>query len=366
MIRLCEPRFDATDRARIDEVLASGMLVQGRMVEALEERVAARISRHAIANSNGTAALHLAMANAGIGAGDEVIVPAFTWPSAASIAQLLGATCRFVDVDPESFHLDVAQLAEALTPRTRAIVAIHQFGIPAPMERICAFAQQQGLLVIEDAACAIGSIVDGREAGCWGDYATFSFHPRKVVTTGEGGVVACGDDARAEALRELRNHGQRAGHGWLRFAAAGFNYRLPELSAALALGQLDRLDATLTDRRARAAVMADALDAIDGVHVPAGVRNPGNNVQSFVARLAPSIARDAFLPALRAQGVECTIGTYAVPQQPAFGGAAPDAFPVSWSAMNELVTLPLHEAMSDEDVAEVPRAVERALAEVRR
>lgn len=366
MIRLCEPRFDAEDRARVDEVLDSGMLVQGRMVAALEERVAARVGRAAVACSNGTAALHLAMADAGVGPGDEVIVPSFTWPSAVSVAMLLGARCVFVDVDPERFHLDAASVEAALTSRTKAVVAIHQFGIPAPMAEVCALAASGSVTVIEDAACAIGTVCDGREAGAWGDYATFSFHPRKVVTSGEGGVVTSASDRRDAALRELRNHGQRAADGWLRFAGPGFNYRLPELSAALALGQLDRLDATLATRRSRAARLADALDAVPGVKVPTGVRDPGNNVQSFVARLDAGVDRDALMTALRAAGVECTIGTYAVPQQPGFGGAAPDAFPVAWAAMHELVTLPLHEAMSDEDVDTVADAMARAMHEVTR
>ena len=363
MIRLCQPAFDADDRARLDEVLASGMLVQGRFVAELEAAIAARVGRDVAACSNGTAALHLAFVAAGIGPGDEVIVPSFTWPSAASVAQLVGATCRFVDVDPQRFHLTLAGIEAAVGPATKAIVAIHQFGIPAPMAAITAFAEANGLLVIEDAACAIGTVVDGRPAGAWGTFATFSFHPRKVVTTGEGGAVTASTDEGLERVRRLRNHGQDGTPALLRFEEPGLNYRLPELSAVLGLGQLARLDDTLARHRALAQRYADGLASVAGVEVPSGVLDPGNNVQSFVVRLRDAGSRDGVLAGLRAAGIECTIGTYAVAPQPAFGSASPEAHPHAWDAMHALITLPLHAAMRDDDVDRVVAALDGCLTE---
>jgi perosamine synthetase len=365
VIRLCQPAFDTEDRARIDEVLASGMLVQGRFVGELEAAIAARVGREVAACANGTAALHLAFLAAGIGPGDEVIVPGLTWPSAASVAQLVGARCRFVDVDPERFHLTLDGVRAARTSATKAIVAIHQFGIPAPMGDLVRYAESEGLLVIEDAACAIGTVVDGQQAGSWGTFATFSFHPRKVVTTGEGGAVTASTSEGLARVRCLRNHGQDGTAGLLRFAEPGLNYRLPELSAVLGLGQLARLDATLARHRALARRYADRLAQVDGVAVPAGVLDPGNNVQSFVVRLREAVWRDAVLVGLREAGVECTIGTYAVAPQPAFGAARSADHPHAWDAMHTLITLPLHAAMLDEDVDTVVATLDRCLTEAR-
>lgn len=377
MIRLCHPRFDAADRARVDAVLESGQLVQATQVAELEAVLGERLGRHAMACSNGTAALHLALLALDVGPGDDVIVPAFTWPSAVSTVTLVGANPVFCDVDAETFCIGAAGVRDAWTERTRALIAVHQFGIPADVAALRALCEERGAVLVEDAACAIGTLVQAAsersaagqaprasgagEAGTYGALACFSFHPRKVLTTGEGGLVVTADDALAERVRCLRNHGQ-AGAGLLRFAEAGPNYRMPEISAALGIGAARRLDATLAHRRALAARYVAALRELPAVHVPGGVADPRSNQQSFVIRVRAD-RRDALLEGLRARSVQCTIGTYAVPQQPAFGGAPGDAFPVAWAAMHELVTLPLHEGMSHDDVDTVVRALRDTLEE---
>lgn len=364
MIRLCHPAFDADDRARVDAVLETGQLVQSRFVAELEAVLGARLGRDAIACSNGTAALHLAMLALGVGAGDDVIIPAFTWPSAASVVMLVGARPVFADIDPETLCAPASEVERVWTDRVRAVVAIHQFGIPAEVERMRALCDNADAWLVEDAACAIGTQLEGgREAGTVGDVSCFSFHPRKVLTTGEGGLVACADKTLADRVRTLRNHGQGSA-GLMRFVEPGPNYRMPELSAALGVGAASRLDATLAQRRSLARRYVEALSSVEGVAVPRGVADPRGNHQSFVVRVAAP-ARDAVLSGLRARGVECTIGTYSVPQQQAFGGAPPEATPVAWAAMHELVTLPLHEGMVPADVDEVVTALTAALEEVR-
>ncbi len=362
MIRLCAPQFDAEDRRRVDEVLASGMLVQGAMVAEFEAALEQVLGVHVVACSSGTAALHLALLALDLSPGDEVIMPAFTWPSAAHAIVQVGATPVFVDIDPETLNLDPAGLAAALTERTRALLPIHQFGIPAPMTAVMRFAEQHGLRVIEDAACAIGTRCDGALAGTIGDMGCFSFHPRKVLTTGEGGAISTRDAALAERLRSLRNHGQNPDLGLARFTDAGLNYRMPELCAAIGISQARDLDAIVDRRRAIAARITAGLGGVLGVHVPAGVRDPAGNVQSYVIRLRQPELRDAFMKGCADHGVQTTIGTYAVVSQPVFmeRGIKPGDYPHAVDAMHELVTLPVHPLMSDEDadrVASVVRTV---------
>ncbi|MFT4703149.1 MAG: perosamine synthetase [Bradymonadia bacterium] len=363
MIRLCEPSFDDADRARVASVLDSGMLVQGRLVADFESVLSARFGAPVVAVSNGTAALRLAMQALEIGPGDEVLVPGLTWPSAASVALLLGASVRVVDVDADTLCSTAEHFADAIGPKTRAIVAIHQFGIPAEIAEIRVLADAHDLRLIEDAACAIGTVCGDREAGLWGDLATFSFHPRKVVTTAEGGAIVCRDEMLVDRLRCLRNHGQSSQPSLLRFTEPGGNHRMSELNAAIGLGPLSRLDETLRRRRMLAAQLIESIDSLSGVSVPAGVRNPGYNVQSFVVRLDAGRDREAVLAGLRKRGVECTIGTYSIAQQPAFGAALPSLTPVSWQAMHDLITLPLHEAMSTADVSSVASALADILQE---
>lgn len=354
-IRLCAPTFNAQDRARVAQVLDSGMLVQGAQVAAFENALAQVLGVEVIACSSGTAALHLALLALDLSPGDEVIMPAFTWPSAAHAIVQSGATPVFVDIHRETLNLDAGQLEAAYTDRTRAVLPIHQFGIPAPMDAVMAFANAHDLPVVEDAACAIGTLCGTRLAGTIGAMGCFSFHPRKVLTTGEGGAITTSDTALAQKLRLLRNHGQDPTGGLERFVAAGLNYRLPEMAAAIGIGQVAQLNEILNARRSLARRLIRGLQDVPGVHVPAGVRERGNNVQSFVIRLDASLDRDAFMAQCLERGVQTTIGTYAVVAQPIFASYDLDLaqFPNAIEAMHRLVTLPLHPGMNVSDVDRV-------------
>lgn len=358
MITLCAPTFDAADRARVDAVLASGMLVQGEMVAAFEAALRAYLGVEVIACSSGTAALHLALLALDLQPGDEVLVPAFTWPSAAHAVVQVGATPVFIDIDPQTLNLDPSLLERARTARTRAVLPIHQFGVPAPMAEVMAFANEHGLRVVEDAACAIGTRCDGELAGTIAEMGCFSFHPRKVITTGEGGAVTTSDPALATRLRSLRNHGQ-GGEGLTRFTDAGLNYRMPEVCAAIGITQAEQVGAIVDQRRAMAQRLTAALADVAGVSVPSGVRDPGNNVQSYVVSLDDPRSRDAFMAGCAERGVQTTIGTYAVVAQPIFRqhGVDPGHYPHATAAMDRLVTLPLHSAMTDDDVDRVAAVV---------
>jgi perosamine synthetase len=358
VITLCAPTFDAADRARVERVLASGMLVQGEMVQLLEGELERVLGLPAVACQSGTSALHIALQALGVGQGDEVVVPAFTWPSAAHIVVNVGAVPRFIDIDPDTLNLDPVQLESCVTDKTKLLLPIHQFGIPAPMDAVMTVARARGVRVVEDAACAIGTECPGGLAGTIGDIGCFSFHPRKVITTGEGGAAISTDPELVNQLRIWRNHGQDPQHGLQRFVACGLNYRMPEICAATGIGQMERFDEILSHRRRLGRRYIAGLAPIADVTVPAGVQDPGTNFQSFVVDVGAE-RRDAFMGRLLQQGVQNTIGTYCVPEQPAWRRYGIDAseFPHAASAMRRLVTLPLHHGMTDADVDQVVEVV---------
>jgi perosamine synthetase len=356
MIRLCEPTFDDADRARVLDVLATGQLVQGAYVARLEAALARHLAQPVAVCGSGTAALALALRAVGVGPGTDVVVPGFTWPSVANVVLSLGATLRVVDIDAASLNFDPDTMLGAVGPATRAVVPIHQFGIPAQVAPLVHALRGTDVRVVEDAACALGTVCEGSAwAGTIGDIGCFSFHPRKIVTTGEGGAVTTADAALDQRLRVLRNHGQDPTRGLERFVDVGLNDRMPEVSAALGIGQVDALSATLAARRELGAAYIDSLDGLRSLRVPAGVRAPGNNFQSFVVELADPARRDAWMAALADAGVQTTIGTYALAAQPTFQavGVAPHTTPNAMRAMASLVTLPLHGGMTTADVARV-------------
>ncbi|MCB9506894.1 MAG: DegT/DnrJ/EryC1/StrS family aminotransferase [Myxococcales bacterium] len=365
MIRLCAPAFDADDLRRVHQVLESGQLVQGAFVAELERALAARLGGSAVACQSGTAALYLSLQAVGVGPGDEVVMPALTWPSAANCIAALGARPVFVDVDAELLNATPDALLAAVGPRTRAVIPIHQFGIPADVRPLAQALDGSGVAVVEDAACAIGTTLsDGAEAGSVGTLACFSFHPRKVVTTGEGGAVVTRDPALDTKLRILRNHGQDPARDLDRFTEIGLNFRMPELAAALGIGQLAQLDAILARRRAVGRAYIAALREVPGIRVPAGVQLAGNNFQSFVVDVGSADRRVAAMRACAAAEVQTTIGTYAVTAQPAFArfGADPHNTPVALAASHHLMTLPLHQDMPMSDVDRVVAVLAEVLA----
>jgi len=362
LIRLTVPQTGEAELEAVGRVLGDGFLVQGARVREFEDRVAAYLgAAHAVAVSSGTAALHLAVLAVGLGPGDEVLVPDFTHPATANVVELAGARPVLVDVDPETLNVDAGRFRAALTARTRALLPVHQFGQPADMGPILALAREKGLRVIEDAACALGAEDGGRKCGTLSDAGCFSFHPRKVITTGEGGMVATGDAAVAERVRELRNHGSVETADGRRFDRAGFNYRLTELQAAIGIAQMARVESLIARRAELAAGYDQVLATVPGVRRPA--RRPGARPvwQSYVVLLDEGIDRERARRRLREDGIETTLGSYALSAQPPHAASAP-ALPNSRRAFRQSLALPLHPSMSDADVA---RVAERLAAAVR-
>lgn len=337
-------------------ILASGMLTDAKFVRAFEQALAKEVGvRHAIATTSATTALHLVLASLGIGPGDEVLVSDFTFPATGNVVVQIGATPVFVDIKPDGYDLDPSDLEARLTDRTAAIIVVDPFGQPADLDLVTELARDRGLPVIEDAACALGASIENRRCGSWPIAGCFSFHPRKVITTGEGGAVTTSDDHLAERLSLLRNHGGVPTDVGMRFLEPGFNYRMSEIPAALGLAQLRRLESILEDRRATARQYAERLADLPEVTIP----NPGTRkyvtYQSFVVSLDPSIDRNAVVKLLGDRGIESTLGTYALHTHPAFErcGYRPGQLPRSYAAQLHTLTLPLLPRMRDAQIERV-------------
>ncbi|MEJ5197353.1 MAG: DegT/DnrJ/EryC1/StrS family aminotransferase [Anaerolineae bacterium] len=370
MIRLTIPSIEEDDLAAVREVLASGYLVQGPRVAAFERGVADYVGvKHAIAVSNCTAALHLALLALGVRPGDLVVVTAYSYTATANVIELCGAQPVFVDIRPDTFNMDPDRLADALRRlagardligRVKAILPVHTFGQMADMPAIMAIARQYDLPVIEDAACALGATWQGRPAGAWGALGCFSFHPRKAITTGEGGLITTDRDDLAWRLRALRNHGQDPDAAGADFVMPGFNYRLTEFQAALGLTQMAKLERIIAARRAWAA-RYNALLADSPIRPPYVAPEAAAVYQSYVVLLPERMApmRGDLIARLRAEGIETTIGTWHMPLTTYFRsryGYRQGDFPVADDVFARSLTLPLHERLTDE---EQQRVVER-------
>jgi len=362
MIRLSHPSFEPRDLERVAEVLASGMLIQGKMVAETEALAAAFLGAEVVACSSGTAAVHLALMALDLRPGDEVILPTFTWPSVANCVVREGATPVFVDMDPATLSPGVAEVEAALTPATRAVIAVHLFGLAAPVVEMAAMLERRApsVRLIEDAACAIGTRVGGAMAGTIGWVGCVSLHPRKIVTTGEGGLLVTRDAELARRLRRLRNHGMEPGGEGMTFLDAGLNYRLSELGGALGVGQMERLEGIIAARRRLGERYLEVLQEEPLVEIPAGWRDPGAVFQAFVVWWRGQTPRPRVVARMRELGVETTMGTYSCASQPFYRehlGSRPEAYPVATAGASELLSLPLHPKMKLSEVETVVAAL---------
>jgi len=348
-IRLAWPDLGPEELAAVAEVLESGYLTMGPKVAEFESGLArACATEHAVAVSSGTAALHLAVLALGIGEGDEVIVPAYTFPATASAVALTGARPVLVDVDPLTMNVSVAHVYDAVTPATRAVIGVHLFGRPLDWEEL-ASAVPPDVTLIEDAAGALGARWRGMPCGGLGSMACLSFHPRKVVTTGEGGAVTTSDDDLDAALRRLRHHGI-ATRGEFEIQAPSTNYRLSDLLCAIGITQLARLDELLANRRRIAEAYNERLRGV--VEIPTADEGDEHGWQAYVVQLD---GRDEALAALRAEGIEAQIGTYALHRLGAYRGHGP--FPGADACFSRALALPLHSRLTDADVDRVCSAL---------
>jgi perosamine synthetase len=345
-IRLARPDVGAAELAAVAEVLESGQLTMGPRVAEFERLLAGAVgTAEAVAVSSGTAALHLGLLALGIGPGDEVIVPAYTFPATANVVELVGARAVFVDVDPRTFLMRIDQVAAAVTPRTRAVLAVHLFGRPVAWEELQTAVPQEVALV-EDAAGALGARYRGTPCGALGALGCLSFHPRKIVTTGEGGAVTTDEAELAEAVRRLRHHGITIAGGEVDIPVAGVNYRLPDVLCALGIPQLERLEQLLAARERVAAWYEERLGHL--VETPSAAEGDRHGWQAYVVGLD---GRDAVRAALAREGIESQIGTYAVPRLGAYEGRG--SFPGADRAFERALALPFAASTTEAEVDRV-------------
>ena len=362
MIRLAHPRIPEAVHGMLREVLDSGMLTSGKFVQQLEGELSDRLGGpHVVLVSSGTTAALVAfhiLREQGV---SKVVLPDFLYPSIASSALRVGLEVLLVDVEPERLNIDLRQVAAADLGEGVALVTVDQFGIPGPNLEIRRLADERGWRWIEDAACALGSADRGNWCGSRADLAILSFHPRKVLTTGEGGALVTRDEKLAEQAVRLRNHGLGGLGADRRFEVPGYNARLSELHAAVGLAGLGIFDEMLAARRRLGRLYLELLEKVDWLSVPRGFATAGANFQSMVALIDDGEQRGMVMEKLAAAGVESTIAGYAIHREPAFAGLRRQGPLVRSDAVARRgIALPLHENLSEEDVEAVVAALKSA------
>jgi dTDP-4-amino-4,6-dideoxygalactose transaminase len=374
MIPVARPSIGEEEQVAVLQVLRSGWITQGPRVAEFECAFAAYVGcRHAIAVSSCTTALQLALLVQGIGPGDEVICPSLSFIATANSIASTGATPVFADIDPKTYNLDPAQVEALITERTRAILVVHQIGLAADMDALSTIARRHGLPIIEDAACAIGSTYNSELIGRpIGRMACFSFHPRKILTTGEGGMITTDEDELAERLRRLRQHAMSlsdvARHNARTIATetydeVGYNYRMTDMQAAIGLVQLDRLPAFLARRRALAAHYTEALQSLEWLQCPTVPANCEHNYQSYMIRLVdgtPSM-RDSIMQTLLERNISTRRSIMAIHREAPYRSSRWEAsLPVTNLVADTGFILPLYHQMTELDqdyVIEALRAI---------
>ena len=358
-VPFAKPFLRGDEGQAVADVVASGWISQGPRVREFEAAFAERVGAlDAVATTNCTTALQLALHVSGVGPGDEVIVPSLSFIATANAVWQTGATAVFADIDPRTYNLDPAAVERAITSRTKAIMPVHQLGLPADMDPLLELAQRHGLEVVEDAACAIGARYRGRPIGSLGPLACFSLHPRKVITTGEGGMIAVNDPAVAERLRRLRQHGMdvsdlaRHGAGDVvieRYPEPGWNMRMTDMQAALGLCQLELLDEIRAERARQAGRYSAAIERIPYLEPPHEPDYAERTWQSYAFRLLPGapVARTELMRRLLRDGIATRRGVMAIHEEAAYAGVAAE-LPHTEAATRETLMLPLFPGLSDE------------------
>jgi perosamine synthetase len=364
---LARPDIGPRERALVNQVLDSDTLALGPMAVAFEERLAALVGRaYAVSCSSGTAGLHMVVRSLGIGEGDEVLTTPFSFVASSNCLLYERARPRFVDIEEDGLGLDADQLEAAAGPRTVGVLPVHVFGRPCAIGAISAIAERRGWHLIEDACEALGSTQAGKAMGTYGAASVFAFYPNKQITTGEGGMVVTDDPGIAEDLRSLRNQGRDRDGTWLNHVQLGYNYRLDELSAALGVAQLERLEELRAGRARVAAAYASALAGEDWLALPRAGSDEEVDWFVFVVRLHADVDRDRLMADLAAKGVPTRPYFTPLHLQPLYRrelGHVPGDFPVTERVAATTLALPWSSRLSEEDVEQVAEALVGALRE---
>lgn len=359
-VPFARPFLGGGEAEALAEVIASGWVSQGPRVQAFEQAFAERVGApEAIATTSCTTALHLSLYAAGVAAGDEVIVPSMSFIATANAVWQCGAIPVFADIEPLTYNLDPDAARRAISPRTKAIMPVHQLGLPADLDAFADLGERYGVTIIEDAACAIGARYKGRPIGSHGSVACFSLHPRKVITTGEGGMITLHDSALAARMRQLRQHAMDvsdlARHSAKdvvveSYPERGFNARMTDMQAALGLCQMDVLEEILQRRRHLAERYTAMLQGMPGIEPPYDPPYAERTWQSYCVRInsRASVGRTELMRRLLADGIATRRGVMAIHQERAYAGAASAPLPHTESATADSLMLPLFPGLTEE------------------
>ena len=366
MIPIAKPHLTEHDAQAAYDAIMSGWITQGPRVSEFEEKFALYTgAKHAVAVSNCTTGLHLAMIVAGIKAGDEVICPSMSYIATANSIMYMGATPVFAEVHPETYNLDVSDVERRITSKTKAVLLVHQIGMPADIDAFAALCKKHNLILIEDAACAAGSSYKGKKIGSHSDLVCFSFHPRKVISTGDGGMVTTNNEAYAERMKLLRQHGMSvnagARHGATKIIfedhlEVAYNYRMTDIQAAVGIQQLAKLNWIVEERRKIAQRYLNELSDIDCIRLPREEEGYFTNWQSFSIYLKESapLSRNELMQALLDKGVASRRGVMTSHRETAYKTmCAGLELPRTEDACDRSIIIPLFVPMSDEDVSTV-------------
>ncbi len=375
-MKITSPSFNQEELKLVQQCLESGWVTQGPLTQQFESLFAQRHQvNYALATTSCTAALHLAMVALNIQPGDEVIVPAFTWVTSAHSAEYVGAKVVFADIELSTFNIDPKALEAAITPKTKAVVVVHLFGLSAKMNEILAIARQHNLAVIEDAACAVGTSYDSQPVGGLGDIGCFSFHPRKVITTGEGGMLTTNNPELAQRLKILKNHGATPNpeidntkpYYMGRFDHLGFNLRFNDIQAAIGIAQLYKLDQLLAERTNCANQYNKYLQDINDLMIPQITSLCNHTYQSYVIRVLEGgkEQRNLIMEHLAQESIETRPGTHAVHRLGYYQkkyAINPNNYPHAAQAEDTSITLPIFPSMTVTDQLKVVNIIKASLS----
>lgn len=349
-----KPDIQIQDISSVSSIIETGMLVQGKEVQQLEQHFQEKTkANYAVALSNGTATLHVMLKSAGVKEGDEVIVPAFSYTATANAVELCGATPIFIDIDLDSFNIQVEKIKEKINKNTQGILVVHEFGMPAEMNPLQTLCKEHGLQLWEDAACALGSYYQNKHVGTFGQAGSFSLHPRKAITSGEGGILITHDENLFRKYQSLRNHGLDSESETMNFIEAGFNYRMTDFQAALVNSQFNRLEQQLERKAAIAEYYLTQLKE-NKFLLPKKPKEGKHSWQTFHLLFHSIDTRNKAMQELRSIGIGCGPGAQCMPAQTYYFNKyrmnAPQLFPNAWKSQEAGLAIPLYSKLEELDL----------------